>query len=223
MTRRHLWGILGVLAGIYLIGLVVLAGMISERLGFNSVRTSIVRQLDDATRRSRAHAMAREQGTPRVTPPAATSATEVADRPITWTTYIEVMDTVLVRGEIGSAERAWREAHAAAVRTRAWRPLLEVGAAAVRISAVDGRRGTYIARARELYMAALLRARADRSVDGVLQVAEAFYILGDHRVVEQCLMIAENLGASTEGDAIGRLRALSYQPLDARAAPRVEP
>jgi hypothetical protein len=97
MTRRRHWGILSVLAGIYLIGLGVLAGTISERFRFESVRNRIVRQLDDATRRSRAHAMAREQEAPRVTPLAASPATEVADGPITWTTYIEVMDTVLAQ------------------------------------------------------------------------------------------------------------------------------
>jgi hypothetical protein len=46
------------------------------------------------------------------------------------------------------------------------------------------------ARAREAYMTALLRARRDHSVDGVLRAAVAFGELGDRAVVAQALRIA---------------------------------
>lgn len=223
MTRRRQWGMLGALTVIYLVGLGLLAGIVSERWRFDAVRTTILRQFDDATTRARAHAMVREQEIQRMTPPSAAPLATVAERPRTWSMYIELMDHALTQRDLTAAERAWREAHGAALRTRAWRPLIEVGDAAVRIGAVDGARGPYVSRARELYLAALTRARADRSIDGVVRVAEAFSALGDHGIVERCLVIAEGLGASADREAIARLRELGYRALDVRATPRIEP
>jgi hypothetical protein len=222
MTRRQQWGILGSVTVVYLVGLGLLAGVISERWRFDTVRTGILRHLDEVTTRARAHAMAREQEIQRITPPSAAPVATVADRPRTWSMYVEVMDHALAQRDLSAAERAWREAYGAAVRTRAWRPLVEVGDAAVRIGAVDGTRGPYVSRARELYLAALTRARADRSIDGVVRVAEAFSALGDHSIVERCLVIAEGLGASADSETIARLRELGHRALDVRATPRVE-
>ena len=56
MTRRRQWAILGTLTAIYLVGLGVLAGIASERVRFDAVRTSLVRQFAEATQRARAHA-----------------------------------------------------------------------------------------------------------------------------------------------------------------------
>jgi hypothetical protein len=222
MTRRRQWGILGALTVIYLVGLGLLAGVVSERWRFHGVRIGILRQLDEATTRARAHAMAREQEVQRITPPSAGPAATIADRPRTWSMYVEVMDHALAQRDLSTAERAWREAHGTASRTRAWRPLIEVGDAAIRVGALDGRRRVYVSRARDLYLAALTRARADRSIDGVVHVAESFSALGDHHIVEQCLVIAEGLGASADSDTVARLRELGHRALDVRATPRIE-
>lgn len=66
------------------------------------------------------------------------------------------------------------------------------------------------AEARRAYLAALERARATGSADGVLQVAEAFAALGDRSVAEQCLVIAARLaGDSRDGQVVERVRAAS--------------
>ncbi len=223
MSRRYQWSILGAFAGVYLIALGLLTGVVSERFRFDGMRASILQQFDEATQRARAHAMAWEREVQANTPPAATPRTETVDKTVAWGTYLAMADTALAQRDLTAADRAWREAHAAALRTRAWRPLVEVGDVAVRLSAVDSGRGPYVARARELYLAALTRARAERSVDGVLQVAEAFHGIGDHQVVEQCLLVAERLGASAEHEAIVRLRVLTQEALDVRPSPRIEP
>lgn len=222
MSNRRQWGILGALSVVYLAGLGLLAGIISERLRFDTVRTGILRQLDDATTRTRAHAMAREREIQRVPSPSAAPVATVVDRPRTWNMYLQVMDHAVAQRDLTTAERAWREARGEALRTRGWPPLIQVGDAAVRISALDGRRGVYVSRARDLYLAALTRARADRSIEGVVQVAQSFSALGDHHIVEQCLVIAEGLGASADSETIARLRELSYRALDVRATPRIE-
>jgi hypothetical protein len=223
MSRRYQWSILGTLAGAYLIALGLLTGVVTERFRFDGMRTSILQQFDEATQRARAHAMAWERELQKNTAPAATARTETIDKAVSWRTYLELTETAVAQRDLTAADRAWREAHAAALRTRAWRPLVEVGDAAMRLSAVDASRRAYVARARELYLAAFTRARAERSIDGVLQVAEAFHGIGDHRIVEQCLAVAERLGADTENEAIVRLRILTQEALDSRPAPRIEP
>jgi hypothetical protein len=205
-----------------LIGLGVLGGIVKERFTFDDVRTSVLRRIEEATHRARAHAMAWEKEVQRVPPPSATLATEPGRRPPVWAAYLEMVDAALAQHDVKTAARAWREAYAAALRTRAWRPLVEVGDAVMRIARIDGYRTAYTVHAREVYMAALGRARADRSVDGVLKVAEAFSALGDHHVVEQCLTLAESLGASAEHEVIVRLRARGHRTFGARTLPRVE-
>jgi hypothetical protein len=52
--------------------------------------------------------------------------------------------------------------------------------------------------AREAYLTALIRARRDRAVEGVLRSGEAFLGLDDHVVAEQCLRIATQLAAGDD-------------------------
>jgi hypothetical protein len=221
MTVRRQWVALGVLGAIYLVVLGYFLGMLSERFRFDAVRTRIVQQLEDTIRHSQADAIAREQALRPEPSPSATPETD-SRRPSVWRGYIEMVDAALAQRNVPTAVRAWREAHAAAVRTRAWRPLVEVGDALVRIALVDGRRPAYIAQARKTYMAALTRARADRSVDGVLRVAEAFAGLGDQHVAEECLVVAQRLGASADHEVIVRVRALG-QAVDAGGGPPPQP
>lgn len=239
MSHRYQWSLLGACAGIYLIALGLITGVVSERFRFDGARAAILQQFDEATQRARAHAMAWERevrkntstsvsavdsASPAASPsPAATPRTETIDSTISCGTYLEMLDAALAQRDLTRADRTWREAQAAAIRTRTWRPLVEVGDAAIRVSALDAHRGPYVALAREAYLAALNRARAERSIDGVLQVAEAFHEIGDHGVVEQCLRVAEGLGADATNDDIVRLRTLSQEALDTRVAPRMEP
>src|SRR5438046_2956557 len=100
MSRRRQWGILGALTATYLVGLGLLAGIVSERLRFDTVRTRIVRQLDDARLRAHASAMTLEADVQAVAPPSATPATE----PPTWATHLEAVDAGLARHDVAAAE-----------------------------------------------------------------------------------------------------------------------
>src|SRR5439155_3709364 len=133
-------------------------------------RTSLVRQLAEATQRARAHAMGREREI-QATQPSAAPTSVLASRPATWASHLDDVDRAIARRDFGAAERAWRDARMSAVRAREWQPLLEVGDAALRFGAAAGDRRAYGIAARELYMAALIRARADRSMHGFLRVA----------------------------------------------------
>ena len=218
MTRKRQWMILGVLGAMYFIGLGALVGITNERFRFSAVPSGIVQDLDETAPRL----MAREHDVARAALAAASPATAAAGD-VTWDRHLEAMDAALKLRNIAAADRAWRDAHAAALRTRAWRPLVDVGDAAVRIGAVDLHRQLYVSRARDLYVGALTRARADRSVEGVLHVAESFHALGDHAIVDQCLIMAEGLGAPRDHDTMSRLRALMPRVVELRAMPRLEP
>src|SRR3989442_143362 len=103
------------------------------------------------------------------------------------------------------ALRHWHEGHAVAVASRRWEGLVEAGDLYRRIGARGGFHVAAVARARECYLTALLRARGERSLDGVLRATEAFVDLGDEAVVERGLDIARQVAAH-DADPRGRER-----------------
>ena len=76
--------------------------------------------------------------------------------------------------------------------------MIAVGDAFIAIGRASGSiRGARM-NAREAYLTALIRARREHSVDGVLRSADAFRELDDRAVVDQCLHIAAQLAAGDE-------------------------
>jgi hypothetical protein len=109
----------------------------------------------------------------------------------TWTTPLDRAEAALERGDALTALSAWREAHAAALRSRQWEGMIAVGNTARRLGDAAGSRREGLARARQAYLTALFRARRERSLDGALRAAVAFGELGDREVVALALRIAE--------------------------------
>lgn len=110
-----------------------------------------------------------------------------------WSVHIRHMDDALAKKNVSAAERAWHQAYLAALGSRGWEGMLEVGDAYLRIGKVVGSPKIAEAKARRAYLSSLFRARQQRSLDGVLRVAEGFDRLGDQEVVTQCVRIAEGL------------------------------
>lgn len=122
---------------------------------------------------------------------------------------LEQVDGALARGDMTAATRA-HEAYVLALGTPRWEDMLAAGAASLRVGTAAGKPGARGAEARQAYLAALHRARAGGSADGVLRVAEAFAALGDRGVAEQCLVIAARLaGDSHDSEVVERVRAAS--------------
>jgi len=117
-----------------------------------------------------------------------------------WATHIRLMDEALAEKNVTAAEGAWHDAYLAAVGSRLWLGMVEVGDASLRIGAAAGFRKTAEATARRAYLAALFRARELASLDGVLRTAVAFAALGDREVAGQCLRIAESLAREAQSD-----------------------
>jgi hypothetical protein len=111
------------------------------------------------------------------------------------------VDRALGAGDGAAALSWWREAHAAALRSGQWEGMIEVGDTARRLAAGGPR-------ARQAYLTALLRARPQRSLDGVLRAATAFGELGDSDVLAQALRMAER-EAGLEPRAHARVRAVA--------------
>ena len=114
-----------------------------------------------------------------------TADTPLHVAPQAWSMPLEQVDQALARGDSAGARSAWGEAQAAAIRSAHWEGMLAVGDASRRFGP-DGR-----ARARQAYLTALLRARRDHSIDGLLGAASAFGQLGDRDVLAYAVRIAE--------------------------------
>jgi hypothetical protein len=125
------------------------------------------------------------------------SATPTTASRLTWEQRLEKVDGALASRDLPAAHEAVREAvyeaYAAALRSHAWEPLLRAADAQLRVDAASGFAGRGRERARVNYLAALFRAREQRSLDGVLLAAEAFARLGDDAVVQQALDVAREL------------------------------
>jgi hypothetical protein len=109
---------------------------------------------------------------------------------------IQSVEEAVMHRNVSAALREWEDAYRAAVARGRWEQLVEAADAYREIGEeVVGSRERFDARAREIYLAALFRARQQDSLDGVLRVAEAFAALGDRDEVERCVRIAERLAA----------------------------
>jgi hypothetical protein len=128
--------------------------------------------------------------------------------PKAWTTPLDRADAAMALGDSAGATSAWREAHAAAMRSGQWEGMIAVGDAARRLGLNGGSQRESLARARQAYLTALFRARRDRSVDGSLRAAVAFGELGDRHVLAQALRIAEQL-AGRDSLTRARVRAVA--------------
>lgn len=120
-----------------------------------------------------------------------------------WSAQLEEVELSLATGDRDRAVGAWTHAWTTALASRRWQPLIDVGDAALRIDGAGVASSIGRANARQAYQAALIRARAQRSVHGVLRAAESFASLGDREVTEGALRMARQLAA---GDAAMRAR-----------------
>ena len=110
-----------------------------------------------------------------------------------WVQRIALVDEALGRADLSRAIYEWREAYGAAVRTGRSEGLIAVGDRAVRIAELGGGSGYFLTEARYVYVHAALRARAERSRDTILGIAQQFDKLGDTERAEQVRRIAASV------------------------------
>lgn len=191
--------ILGGGLGFCLAGLGLLGGILAEPVRFDHQWTPVV---------NRYNALLGTWQPSRIRPERnAAAGREPSDAP--WTPHLEQVKDALARENVRTARQAWHEAYGAALRSRGWEGMIAVGDASLWIGERARDRNTADARARQAYLAALLRARQQGSLDGVLRAAEAFGALGDREMAAQGLRVAENLAVRTR-DAAARERVRAF-------------
>ncbi|MBI4594632.1 MAG: hypothetical protein HY728_10495 [Candidatus Rokubacteria bacterium] len=144
-----------------------------------------------------------------------------------WADYLHAVDQAIANRDSKTATWALGEAHGAALGSRRWEGMLAVGDAALRVGAAFGSSAAARTQARRVYLTALLRAHDTQSVDGVLFACDAFAGLGDRRVVDQCLWVADDLARRSRDErVIARVRAFAERLVDRQLTAgghRVEP
>lgn len=146
-----------------------------------------------------------------------------AETQLAWQARLLKVEQAMARGDFAAAETLWREAYAAALRSRHWEGMIAAGDTYRALGARAGFREASVAKARQAYLSALFRARSEGSLAGVLITAERFAELGDREVVEQCIRVARQVAAqSRDPYAEEHLRAFterwaaSAQAIDGR-------
>ena len=118
-----------------------------------------------------------------------------ADQDVAWQAQLARVETALARNDLAGAELLWGEAYVAAIKSRHWEGMVAAGDIYRRLGELGGFRKVSDAKAREAYLAALIRARNRGSLEGVLRAAQGFAELGDQEVVEQCIRVARSVAA----------------------------
>jgi len=112
-----------------------------------------------------------------------------------WQVTLEAIDKALLLGDKPGAAARWHEAYGLAIRSGGWSQLVDVGDAALRIGDAAALQPSAAGAARQSYLTALYRARAQRSAEGIGRVCEAFFLLGDWDVAERCSRLVAQLTA----------------------------
>jgi hypothetical protein len=131
------------------------------------------------------------------------SASSTAER-------ITAIGEAVQRGDLAAARAAWDDAYRSLRRTRDWQSMAALGDAALEVASASGARQPWDADARQAYLGALFRARAEASLDGILRATDAFATLGDRDIAEEGLRIAELVALRT-GTAEARHRVLAHR------------
>jgi hypothetical protein len=119
--------------------------------------------------------------------------TNELDPDVAWAHRLAPIDEALAAGAMSRAFYEWHEAHGEAFRSGRWQALAAVGDAAARIDAAAGSAVGFRADARRVYLAALIKARAEHSAAGVRRVADALAALGDHALAAHARRVAQDL------------------------------
>jgi hypothetical protein len=133
-----------------------------------------------------------------------------SDAQLAWQARLLRVEQAMADSDYVRAELLWRDAYAAALKSRHWEGMVAVADTYRALGARAGFPAVAVAKARQAYMTALFRARGEGSLAGVLITADRFAELGDREVVEQCIRVAKKVAAqSRDPYAAEHLRAFT--------------
>jgi hypothetical protein len=141
-----------------------------------------------------------------------------------WTLRLREAEEALTTGQMQVMIVRLRAAHRAAFRTGLWEAMVEVGDLARHAGDAAAPSLRARATASRAYLAGLALAREQRSVDGVLRVAEGFAALDDREMVEYCIGVAGALAArGGGGPAMAQVQNFTGRYRDVQHAARGGP
>lgn len=140
------------------------------------------------------------------------NAAAASDSP--WYVHAAQASAALEAGATTAALKHWQDAYLAASANRRSEGLVELGDLYRRLGDHAGLGESAVMRARQCYLTALLRARNEASIDGVLRATEAFLDLRDEAMVAQGLRLAREIAKRDPDPRAGERVAM----LAARAA-----
>ncbi len=132
-------------------------------------------------------------GTSAVAPSRSVHPTASAVAAMPWAAHVAAVDAALRSRDLAAASAAATEAYRAARASRRWEGLVDAADAYLRVAEAAGAPQAGVPRARELYLAALFRARDAGSVEGVIRVAQSFDRLGDREAADHAMRIAQHM------------------------------
>jgi hypothetical protein len=133
-----------------------------------------------------------------------------SDAQLAWQARLLRVEQAMADSDYVRAELLWRDAYAAALKSRHWEGMVAVADTYRALGARAGFPAVAVAKARQAYLTALFRARGEGSLAGVLITADRFAELGDREVVEQCIRVAKKVAAqSRDPYAAEHLRAFT--------------
>ena len=134
---------------------------------------------------------------------------------LTWQARLLKVEQAIAVNDVDGAELLWRDAHAAALQSRHWEGMVAVADTYRALGAQADFLAASLAKARQTYLRALLRARREGSLAGVLIVADRFAELGDREAIERCMRVARRVAAqSRDPYAEEHLRAFADRLAD---------
>ena len=113
-----------------------------------------------------------------------------------WAERLGRLDEAIEMRSVSRVVYEWRDAYGEAMRSRSWKALLAAGDRAARIDDLLPQSGHVREEARRFYLAALFRARRERSTAGVLGAADAFQRLGDAEVASAARRMLPELASA---------------------------
>src|SRR5438445_10285403 len=105
---------------------------------------------------------------------------------IAWQGQLLKVEEALARGDLATAERQWREAYAAALKSQHWQGMVATGDTYRVLGAQAGFRAASVAKARQAYLTALFAARTEGSAEAVLGTPERSAESGDAGAAAPC-------------------------------------
>jgi hypothetical protein len=112
-----------------------------------------------------------------------------------WALHLRAADDALAGGNVRAAEQAMHAAYLEAIVSQRWEGMVDVGEAYHRLGDVGGSREGSRAKVLRSYAGAVVTARRQGSIEGLLRAAEAYAASGYREAALRIISLAEYMAA----------------------------